>query len=124
MFFVDHDQLQMRHGGEHRHAGAQHNPCAARVGRQPALQALRRCHAAVHGHHLLGPEARDHALLQLRRQIDLGHHQQGLGFRVGFEASLHGLQIDLGFAAAGGPKNQERPGLGGDLRQGLRLLSR
>jgi hypothetical protein len=46
------------------------------------LQALRRGHAAVHAHDVAGAEARDEALLQLRREVDLRHHHQRLRLRV------------------------------------------
>ena len=48
VLFIDHDQLQVGQRRKHRHAGAQHNPRGAAVGGQPACQALRRGHAAVH----------------------------------------------------------------------------
>ena len=44
--------------------------------------------------------------LQLRRQVDLGHHHQHLRRRVLRQHGGGGAQIDLGFAAAGGSKQQ------------------
>ena len=67
---------------EHRHARAQHD---ARRAACAASQLFSRCgwrHAAVHRDHVAGAEALDEALLQLRREVDLGHHHQRLRLRV------------------------------------------
>jgi hypothetical protein len=106
VLFVHHDQLQAGHRCEHRHARAQHDARAALVRSQPAVQALHGRHAAVHGHHGLraiqGRKALYKACLQLRREVDLGHHHQHLGLRCAGQHAGGALQIDLGFAAAGG----------------------
>jgi hypothetical protein len=81
---------------------------------QPALQALRVGHAAVQRDHgavaIPRREARVEARLQLRREVDLGHHHQSLRARVALQQRGHGVQIDLGFPAAGGAKQQKRAG--------------
>ena len=115
VLFVDHDQAQPWHGGQHRQPRAQHDarPALGRptVRRQPGLQALRRGHAAVQRNHGGFAITRRKALLkarqQLRRQVDLRHHHQCLGQRVAFQQRLHRVQIDLGLAAAGGAKQQK-----------------
>ena len=48
MLFVHHDQRQAGYRRKHCHARAQHDACLAGVRGQPARQALRRGHAAVH----------------------------------------------------------------------------
>ena len=115
MFFVDHDQRQLRQAGKNRHARAQHNAGAARVGGQPAFQALRVGHSAVHADHglfaVLRHKAGDKALFQLGREVDLGHHHQCLRLRVGVQHGLHGAQIDLGLAAAGAAVEQKWTGV-------------
>ena len=126
VLFVHHHQPQARQRGEHRHAGAQHDTRRALVGGQPAAQALGRRHAAVHGHHGSRPVQRREAGvetgLQLGRQVDLGHHHQHLCIGVAFQQALGALQVDLGFAAAGGAEQQEGAVPGFDLRQHLLLL--
>ena len=79
---------------------------------QPAFQALRGCEAAVQGHDALfaqvgksGLEAR----LQLRREVDLGHHHQHLRLGVLRQYASRRAQIHLGLAAAGGAKQQRGP---------------
>ena len=110
VLFVYHDQLQAGQGREHAHARAQHNAGVPGVRSQPAGQALRRRHAAVHGYHgvcpVQGGKARGKALLQLRREINLGHHYQYLGAGRGLQHLLGAAQVHLGFAAAGGTKQQ------------------
>ena len=59
---------------------------------------------------------------ELRREVDLGHHHQRLRSGVALQQGLHGVQVDLGLAAAGGAEQQEGAGLGGDLREGGALL--
>jgi len=120
VFFINHDQPQMRHGRQHRHARAQHQPGQPGVRGQPAFQALRRCQAAVHRHHALAAQVRKtffKARLQLRRQVDLGHHHQHLGLGVFGQYAGGGAQIHLGLAAAGAAKQQGRTRVGGQLRQ-------
>ena len=117
VFFVDHDELQVRHGREDGHACAQHDTSMARMRGQPAFQALGRCHAAVHGHHRLRSKTGLHTLFELGREVDLGHHDEGLGLRVGRQHAFHGLQIHLGLAAAGAAKQQKRPIACGHLVQ-------
>ena len=117
VFFVDHDQFQVRHGRKNGHARTQHDAGVTCMGGQPALQALGGRHAAVHGHHGFAAKARSHPLLELGREVDLRHHEQRLGLWVGGQHALDGLQINLGFAAAGAAKQQEGPGAAGHLRQ-------
>ena len=45
---------------------------------------------------------------KLRREVDLGHHHQRLRFWVALQQGLHGVQVDLGLAAARGAKQQKR----------------
>ncbi len=126
VLLVHHDQRQPRQAGEHRHARAQHDARRARVCRQPALEPLRVGHAAVHADHagraILRRKARQEALLQLGREIDLGHHHQHLGAGVGIQRGLGGPQVDLGLAAARAAVEQEGAGVGGDLREDVGLL--
>ncbi len=124
VLLVHHDQAQPGHGGEHRHTRAEHDPSRAAVCGQPALEALRVGHAAVDGHHGLGAETRGEARLQLRCEVDLRHHDQGLGVGFMFQQLLHTAQVDLGLAAARGAEQQEGAGLSLDLRHHRRLLGR
>ena len=86
------------------------------MGCQPTLKPLGGRHAAVHGHQGLlavaggkpGPKTR----LQLGREVDLGHHDQRLRIWRLREQTLDALQVDLGFATAGGAKQQAGPGFG------------
>ena len=111
MLLIDDDQCQLRYAGKDGHTRAQHNARAAGVGGQPAFQALRVSHAAVHADHgifaVLRRKAGDKALFQLGREIDLGHHHQRLRFGVGIQHGLHGAQIDLGLAATGAAVEQK-----------------
>ena len=96
----------MRHRRKHRHARAQHDARRAVVRGQPAFQALRVRHAAVQRHHgvfaIQRAKTRHEAGLQLRREVDLGHHHQRLRVGVARQQVLHAAQVHLGFAAAGG----------------------
>ena len=58
MFFIDDQQLQMRHGGKHSHARAQHDAGLAGVGGEPAFEALRCGHPAVHADDRVGAQRR------------------------------------------------------------------
>jgi hypothetical protein len=58
-----------------------------------------------------------HPFFELGREVDLGHHDQGLGLRVGRQHAFYGLQIHLGLAAAGAAKQQKRPIACGHLVQ-------
>ena len=126
VLLVHHDQLQARQAGEHGHARAQDDARRAGMRREPAFQALRIGHAAVQADHaaraVAAGEARLEALLQLRREVDLGHHHQRLRGGVGRQHALHGMQIDLGLAAAGAAVEEEGARLGLYLRGGLSLL--
>ena len=121
VFLVDHDQAQLRQAGENRHPGAEHDARPALVCRQPVVESLRRRQPAVQRDHAPAREAFREAGLELRRQVDLGHHDQGLRLRVLLEQLLHRAQIDLGLAAAGGAEQQRRPvcGLEALQRDGL-----
>ena len=124
VFLVDHDQAQLRDRGQHRHARAQHDAGPAAVCGQPAFEALRRCERAVHGHHGLLSKALPHPGFELGREVDLGHHDQGLRLRIGLQRLLHGAQVHLGLAAAGVAKQEEGAGVTVDLLQSLGLLGR
>jgi hypothetical protein len=91
VLLIDHDELEPRQAGKHRHARAQHDARAAAVRGQPAFEALRVGHAAVQRHHGARAKARrkaaDKALFQLGREVDLGHHHQRLGGGVGSSIS-------------------------------------
>ena len=93
--------------------------------REPAFEALGRAQSTVQGHHPTGAEVGKALLqagLQLRRQIDLGHHHQHLGLRVGLQHLVGGPQVDLGLAAAGGAEEQGRSvGAGKPLKRRLLL---
>ena len=73
---------------------------------------------------LPAPKRSGKAFLQLRREIDLGHHHQGLRLRVARQQALHGMQIDLGLAAARGPEKQEGSAARFESSQGQALLRR
>ena len=60
--------------------------------------------------------------LQLWREVDLGHHDQHLRAGVGRQHACRGAQIDLGFAAASGAKQQRRPFISIKFGQGPGLL--
>ena len=122
VLLVHDDQAQPRQRGEHRHAGAEHDARRAQVRGEPAAQALRMRHAAVQRHDGRGAEALDEARLQLRREVDLGHQHQRLRLRVAREQALHGLQVHLGLAAAGGAEQQEGTGLRVDVGERLGLV--
>ena len=126
MLFIDHDQPQIRHRCQHRHARAQHQPGHAGMRGQPAFEALCRRQAAVQRHHALAPQVRKTRFktrLHLRRQVDLGHHHQHLGLGVLGQHAGGGAQVDLGLAAAGAAKQQGRARVGGQLGQRGCLLS-
>ena len=114
VLFIDHDQLEIRKRRKYRHAGAQHNARRATVRGQPAGEALRVGHATVQRHHgifaIQRHKSRFDALFQLRREVDLGHHQNGLCAGVARQQLLHALQVDLGLAAARRAKKQKWPG--------------
>ena len=126
MLFIDHDQRQLRHAGKNGHARSEHDAGAARVRGQPAFEALRVGHAAVHADHGLpaipGHEAGDEALFQLRREIDLGHHHQSLCLGAGIQHGLDGAQINLCLAAAGAAIEQEGAGVLRNLLENRGLL--
>ena len=124
VLFIDHDQLQLRHRGEHRHARAQHDACGAGVCGQPALEALCRRQTAVHGDDGVFPKAFTHTGFELGGEVDFRDQDQGLCRIVGLQHLCHSVQVDLGLAAAGAAKQQERAGMGGYLLQGLGLLRR
>ena len=110
VFFVHHDQPQMRNRCQDCHARSQHNARLPGVRSQPALQALRRCHATVQRHDALLGKACGKALLQLGGEVDFRHQHQHLRLRVVRQRLRHRLQIHLGFAAAGCTKQQQRSG--------------
>ena len=126
MLLVDDDQPERRQRSKNRHARTQHDASHAAVRRKPALQPLCRCHAAMQTNHSAnakqaveaGPETR----FELRREVDFRHHDQRLCMGVTAEQLLDDLQIDLGLAAAGGAKQQKRPGNSVELADHLLLL--
>jgi len=111
VFFIDHDQPQPWQAGKHRHARAQDDARMAQVRRQPAAEALRGRHPAVQTHHRSRAQQRLKALAKARfklgRQVDLRHHHQNLCPRR-LQGRFGRAQIDLGFAAAGRPKQERR----------------
>ena len=112
VFLIDHQQAQIRHRREHRHARSQHQPRLARMRGQPALEPLRGRESAVHRHDALPAQmgkARFKPGLQLRREVDLGHHHQHLRLGVLRQDFGGGAQVHLGLAAAGGAKQQRGP---------------
>ncbi|MNY01871.1 hypothetical protein D3C86_1344180 [compost metagenome] len=71
------------------------------MGGEPLQTALLIGQPAVeHGQRLMR-EAGGNAGLELRREIDLRHEHQDLRGGVGGQQARHGVQVDLGFAAAG-----------------------
>ncbi len=108
VLLIDHDQAQPRQAGKNGHARAQHDARLPAMRRQPVAQPLRRGQAAVQGGHRVRTKALAKARLQLRREVDFGHQHQRLRLRVALQQSLRSAQIDLGLAAAGGPKQQHR----------------
>ncbi|MCY1284188.1 hypothetical protein D9M70_330820 [compost metagenome] len=108
MLLVDHDQRQRRQRCHHGHARAQHDAGLAAVSGQPLQAALLVGQAAVQHRQRQVREARGDAHLQLRRQVDFGNQHQHLGVRVALQQGLHGVQVDLGLAAAGDAVQQER----------------
>ncbi len=69
-----------------------------------------------------GAKRRGKARLQLGREVDLRHHHQGLGLRIGLQGALHGAQVDLGLAAAGAAVQQKGAGVLRDLVDHVALL--
>ena len=109
VFFVHHDQAQTWQAGQHTQPGAQYDADSPGVGRQPAFQALRGSHAAVHGHHLRLPKPFGEALLKLGGEVDFRHHHQRLCVSVLRQCALHRMHVDLGFTAACGAEEQHWP---------------
>ena len=116
VLFIDDDDFQTRYGGKNRHARAQDHFGFAKVGGKPTAQPLRWGEAAVQTHNAVlapkGHKALLHPSLELRREVDLGHHDEGLCTRVALKEGLDGPQVDLGFTAAGAAKQQKRPSMG------------
>ena len=76
---------------------------------QPAFKPLRRAQAAVQGHHALQPQMGKTLFesgLQLWSQVDLWHHDQDLCRRILGQYVCGSAQINLGFTAACGAKQQ------------------
>ena len=105
VFFVHHNQPQIRQRREHRQPCAHHQPHLAAHGFQVALGALAGGGLAVQngGRHV------SKTLLQtgdeLRREADFGQQEQHLFARR--ERGGHGFEIGFGFAAAGDAVQQE-----------------
>ena len=105
VFFVHHNQPQIRQRREHRQPCAHHQPHPAAHGFQVALGALAGGGLAVQygGRHI------GKTLLQtgdeLRREADFGQQEQHLFARR--ERGGHGFEIGFGFAAAGDAVQQE-----------------
>ena len=126
VLFIDDDELELRHGCEHRHARTQHDAGLARMGGEPAFQALRGRHAAVHADDGALAQLRCKACLkagfQLRGQVDFGHHHQHLGSWIALQQLCSLVQVDLGLAATGAAKKQKRAFIGADLCANRSLL--
>ena len=103
--FVDDDQAGVGERREHRRAGADNNARPAVPGGHPGVQALAVGEAGVQHRHR-HREALAEAAQGLGRQADLRHQHQHLF--AGGQHRRHGLQVDLGLAAAGDAVEQER----------------
>jgi hypothetical protein len=115
----DDQQAKPGQGREHRQARAQHDAGAPFVRREPGCGAFGAGQGAVQAGHRLAGEARAQARLQLRRQADFRHQQQGLCLRISGEQPLDRRQVDLGLAAAGHAVQQQRR-KAGRCRHGVR----
>ncbi len=101
VFFVDHDQLQVRQRRQQRKPRTEHDARLAQVRRQPVQHALALGQAAVQRGEHHAREARPDIAFELRREVDLGDHDQDLRLWIARQHLGAGLQIDLGLAAAG-----------------------
>ncbi len=121
MGFIDDDQAGPCQGREHRRAGADQDARVAFPGGHPGVQALAVGEAGVQYRHR-HREALAEAAQGLRREADFRHQHQYL--LAGGQHRRHGLQVDLGLAAAGDAVEQKRlKALGaGDCLDGGALL--
>ena len=106
VFFIDHDQLQARHGHEHRQPGTEHNRRLSALRREKTARARRIAHAAVGADNVRAGKARRDAALELRRQRDFRNQHQRLAATR--QHGGDGAQIDFGLAAAGNAVQQHR----------------
>ena len=86
VLLVHHDQAEPGHRREHREPGADHDLRLPGLGCAPAAQSLGLGHAAVQARQRSSGKARAQPGLELRREIDLRHQQQGLSARVAARA--------------------------------------
>ncbi len=104
VFFVQHDQAQVRRGGEDRAAGADHDVDLPGGDLLPVPMPLGVAEVAVeHGHR---PEPPPETLDRLRREADLRHQHDRLA-AVAHDL-LDRLDVDLRLAAARDAVDQER----------------
>ena len=104
MLFINHDQAQGLELRKYRGARANDHPGAPEACILPGLESLGVTQARMHRHHLLGE-----ALLKARDglwcQANFRHQYHGLV--TALERGGDGIEVDLGFAAAGYALQQE-----------------
>ena len=105
MFFIDHDEGEIRHGGEHGGAGADDDPRLTGVRCAPGVAPLHSREARMHGHHAR-TEAAAEAIDQLRRQGDFRYQHQSLA--APRNGRRDDAQVHLSLAAAGHPVHEMR----------------
>ncbi len=106
VFLVDDQEGQPRKGREHREPRPEHQIGFSCCGCAPIARAFARRKSTVQRHGPpTGKRLRD-ALLELRRQVDLGNEDQRLA--AGGDAVRRGRQINLGLPAARHALQQER----------------
>ena len=127
VLFVDDDQPQLGQRREDRETRAQHDARAAVERGTPVPRPRRIGQFAVQADQPgLGKTCRD-AGFELRREVDLGHQEQGLF--AGGQRAFDEAQVNLGLAAAGDPVQQIGLETGAriegvDLSQNRALLGR
>ena len=104
VFLIDHNQAQIGEGGEQGRARPHDYADQAIPRPPPGVETLAITQAAVHDRHLSRKTGR-HAPDRLRRQGDLRHQKQGLPSLR--QRKLNRAQVNLRFAAAGNPVQQE-----------------
>ena len=106
VLFVEHDQAEVRRGGENGACGADDHPQIAVGDLLPIAMPLDVGLVAVHHRH--AAEARTKSLLGLRRQADLGNQHDRLPAVT--QDFVDGLNVDFGLAATGDPMQQHGRG--------------
>ncbi len=114
VLFVDNDQAEVGHRGEHRQPGAEHDARRAVESGLPVARARRLGQFAVQTGQLRLGKARRDARFELRRQVDFRHQEQRL--LSSRQRALDQPQVDLGLTAAGDAVQQmgAKAGTGGN----------